>query len=89
MADVCGNDGCLRRKPNCHGKHSFLGPIDPQLILQTALGNRLVPVQNILEQFERALRDGADPVKLRVWAPMLTQYGPDLLVTCQNLVHGG
>jgi Serine dehydrogenase proteinase len=67
------------------GKHSFLGPIDPQLILQTALGNRLVPVQNILEQFERALRDGADPVKLRVWAPMLTQYGPDLLVTCQNL----
>jgi ClpP class serine protease len=71
------------------GKHSFLGPIDPQLILQTALGNRLVPVQNILEQFERALRDGADPVKLRVWAPMLTQYGPDLLVTCQNLVHGG
>jgi ClpP class serine protease len=26
------------------GKHSFLGPIDPQLILQTALGNRLVPV---------------------------------------------
>jgi hypothetical protein len=24
--------------------------------------------QNILEQFERALRDGADPVKLRVWA---------------------
>jgi hypothetical protein len=44
MADVCGNDGCLRRKPNCHGKHSFLGPIDPQLILQTALGNRLVPV---------------------------------------------
>jgi len=69
------------------GRHSFLGPIDPQLILQTALGNRAVPAQNILEQFERALREGADAAKLRVWAPMLTQYGPDLLVTCQNLVN--
>jgi hypothetical protein len=66
------------------GNHSFLGPIDPQLIMQTALGPRSVPAQAILEQFERALQDAADPVKLRVWAPMLTQYGPDLLVTCQN-----
>jgi len=66
------------------GKHSFLGPIDPQLIMHTALGPRAVPAQAILEQFERALGDATDPVKLRVWAPMLTQYGPDLLVTCQN-----
>jgi hypothetical protein len=66
------------------GKHSFLGPIDPQLIVQTALGPRSVPAQAILEQFERALKEATDPVKLRVWAPMLTQYGPDLLVTCQN-----
>ena len=68
------------------GKHSFLGPIDAQLIMQTALGPRLVPAQAILEQFERALRDAADPVKLRAWAPMLSQYGPDLLVTSQNSV---
>jgi hypothetical protein len=66
------------------GNHSFLGPIDPQLIVQTALGPRSVPAQAILEQFERALRDAADPVKLRVWAPMLNQYDPNLLVTCQN-----
>jgi Serine dehydrogenase proteinase len=69
------------------GKHSFLGPIDPQLLMQTALGPRSVPAQAILEQFDRALQDAADPVKLRVWAPMLTQYGPDLLVTCQNAVR--
>jgi hypothetical protein len=68
------------------GKHSFLGPIDAQLIMQTALGQRAIPAQAILEQFDRALRDAADPVKLRVWAPMLGQYGPDLLVTSQNLV---
>jgi hypothetical protein len=66
------------------GKHSFLGPIDPQLIMQTALGPRSVPAQAILEQFDRALQDATDPIKLRVWAPMLAQYGPDLLVTCQN-----
>jgi hypothetical protein len=68
------------------GKHSFLGPIDAQLIMQTALGPRPIPAQAILEQFDRALRDATDPVKLRVWAPMLGQYGPDLLVTSQNLV---
>jgi hypothetical protein len=67
------------------GKHSFLGPIDPQFILQTALGPRSVPGQAILDQFDRALREAADPVKLRVWAPMLAQFGPDLLVTCQNM----
>jgi hypothetical protein len=67
-------------------RHSFLGPIDPQLLMQTGLGPRYVPAQAILDQFARALQDAADPVKLRVWAPMLTQYGPDLLVTCQNLV---
>jgi hypothetical protein len=66
------------------GKHSFLGPIDPQFIMQTALGPRSVPAQAILEQFERALTEAADAVKLRVWAPMLIQYGPDLLVTCEN-----
>jgi hypothetical protein len=67
-------------------RHSFLGPIDPQLLMQTGLGPRYVPAQAILDQFQRALQDAADPVKLRVWAPMLTQYGPDLLVTCQNQV---
>ena len=67
-------------------RHSFLGPIDPQLLMQTGLGPRYVPAQAILDQFQRALQDAADPVKLRVWAPMLSQYGPDLLVTCQNQV---
>lgn len=66
------------------GKHSFLGPIDPQLIMQTALGQRAVPAQAIVAQFKRAMEECADPVKLRAWLPMLNQYGPDLLVTCQN-----
>ena len=65
------------------GKHSFLGPIDPQFVLATRLGQRMVPAQAILEQFERAKHDCAsDPATLGAWVPMLDQYGPDLLVQC-------
>lgn len=66
------------------GKHSFLGPTDPQLLLQTSLGIRAVPAQAVLDQFDRATRECADPAKLSAWLPMLTQYGPDLLVQCES-----
>jgi hypothetical protein len=66
------------------GKHSFLGPIDPQIIVQTPLGQRMVPAQAILDQFDMAVRECLDPSKLGAWLPMLNQYGPDLLVQCQN-----
>lgn len=68
------------------GEHSFLGPIDPQLIMQTPLGPRMVPAQAILDQFEKAKLECADPAKLPVWLPMLQQYGPDLLVQCENVL---
>ena len=58
------------------GKHSFLGPTDPQILVQTSLGMRAVPAQAVLDQF--------DPAKLSAWLPMLGQYGPDLLVQCQS-----
>ena len=69
------------------GKHSFLGPIDPQLILQTSLGLRQVPAQAVLDQFDRAQREVVDPDKLASWLPMLNQYGPDLLVECESAVE--
>ncbi|HYT14938.1 MAG TPA: hypothetical protein VEL80_00895 [Burkholderiales bacterium] len=67
------------------GKHSFLGPIDPQLIMNTSLGARSIPAQAILDQFEMARTECQDPARLAVWLPMLQQYGPDLLVQCQNV----
>src|SRR6266704_824075 len=67
------------------GKHSFLGPIDPQMIMQTSLGPRSIPAQAILDQFEIAKEECKDPARLDVWLPMLQQYGPDLLVQCQNV----
>src|SRR6266568_6024701 len=67
------------------GKHSFLGPIDPQLIMNTSLGARSIPAQAILDQFEMARTECQDPARLAVWLPMLQQYGPDLLVQCRNV----
>jgi Serine dehydrogenase proteinase len=78
---ACGADQIVM------GKHSFIGPIDPQLQLQTPLGNRFVPAQAIIQQFEMARDGAADPATVRAWLPMLSQYGPDLLATCTNATH--
>lgn len=65
--------------------HSQLGPIDPQFILQTSFGLRMVPGQAITEQFERAKQAClANPAEYPVWAELLRQYGPDLLVEADN-----
>ena len=69
------------------GKHSFLGPTDPQLPLATPLGMRLVPAQSVLDQFDKAQRECADPAKLSAWLPMLAQFGPDLLVRCEHALE--
>ncbi len=66
------------------GKHSFLGPTDPQIVLPTSLGVRAVPTQAVLDQFDRAQEECADPAKLSAWIPMLDQFGPDLLVQCES-----
>ncbi len=65
------------------GKHSFLGPTDPQIILRTPLGVRTIPAQALLDQFEKAKGECVDPAKLSAWLPMLSQFGPDLLVRCE------
>jgi len=66
------------------GKHSFMGPTDPQIIIPTPSGSRLAPAQAILDQFDQAKEESSDPGKLSAWLPMLQQYGPDLLVQCRS-----
>lgn len=65
------------------GKHSFIGPIDPQFIVQTELGRKSVPAHAILEQFAMAQQQCRDPALMPSWIPMLRQYGPALIVECQ------
>lgn len=69
------------------GKHSFMGPTDPQFVLPTALGTRMVPADAILAQFRQAQSECTDPQKLTAWLPMLNQYGPDLLTQCENAIE--
>ena len=69
------------------GKHSSLGPTDPQILLDTPLGVRSVPAQAVLDQFDKAKQECADPANLSAWLPMLNQYGPDLLVRCETALN--
>lgn len=68
-------------------KHSSLGPIDPQFILQTQLGVQVIPAQAILEQFERAQLECRDPQLATSWFPILGQYGPALIIQCTNALN--
>jgi len=64
------------------GKHSQLGPIDPQLITQQGAA---IPARAVIEQFERAKAEvQANPAALGAWAPILQQYGPALLEQCEK-----
>lgn len=70
------------------GKHSSIGPIDPQFILNTATGVQAVPAHAIIEQFEKAQKEISDnPKLLNSWLPMLGQYGPALIIRCKNQIQ--
>lgn len=72
------------------GKQSSIGPIDPQFILQTAVVVQAIPAHAIIEQFKKAQEDcSANPSNLNSWLPMLSQYGPALLVRCQDQIDFG
>jgi hypothetical protein len=66
------------------GRHSFLGPIDPQMVM-TIDGVRVAaPAYAILEQFKRAKDEiSKNASLLPAWLPILRQYGPSLIVECE------
>ncbi|MGB9113509.1 MAG: hypothetical protein WCF24_12385 [Acidimicrobiales bacterium] len=63
------------------GKHSQLGPIDPQVV---SSGGWQAPARAILQQFERAKEECKDPSLLGAWVPILQQYGPALIQQCET-----
>ncbi len=70
------------------GKHSSIGPVDPQLILQTPLGRRSIPAGAIIDQFNLARTQcERDPKNLGTWIPIIKQYGPALLVESINTIE--
>lgn len=64
------------------GKHSQLGPIDPQLTWPST--GMQAPAGAIREQFDKAVEEiKKDASVLGAWIPILQQYAPALLVQCQ------
>lgn len=62
------------------GKHSSLGPIDPQIDGK--------PVHGILSDFDRAFKEvKSDPDKILVWQPILTKYEPALIDQCEKALE--
>ncbi len=60
-----------------------LGPIDPQV----RIDGRFSPAGSIIEQFDKAVNDiQVNPSHFNAWLPMLKQYGPSLLVECENFI---
>jgi hypothetical protein len=64
------------------GKHSQLGPIDPQI---PTVAGRSYSAQTIVDQFDAAKLDIAkDPIFAHAWAPILASLGPALLKESAN-----
>jgi len=59
------------------GKHSNIGPVDPQLIINTPSGPTSNPAKAIIDQFYKALAEINHPDK-QAWSILLSQYGPSL-----------
>lgn len=62
------------------GKHSNLGPIDPQF------GS--IPAVTLIEEFRRAHDEIVEePTKLKVWTPILSRISPALLTMAQQAIE--
>lgn len=63
-----------------------LGPIDPQMITRRGIS----PAQAILDQFDKATKEiEENPRKILIWAPILEQLGPALIVQSENAIKLG
>lgn len=62
------------------GKHSSLGPIDPQLGGCAAHG--------IIEEFKTAHEEiKMEPTKIHLWQPIIAKYSPTLIGECQKAIQ--
>ncbi len=65
------------------GKHSSLGPIDPQV--STPFGQ--VPAHALIEEFHTAYNDiKKDQTALFVWQPIISKYTPTLYGECNKAI---
>ncbi len=68
------------------GRHSTLGPTDPQMLIRTNTGEiRFVAAHSLLKDFEEAAQ--SDGNAYRAWAPIIAQYPPGLKSECEKSIE--
>lgn len=72
MIALCGKEIWM-------GRHSNLGPIDPQFGSQ--------PARLVLSEFDKALKKiKEDPASIQVWQPILSQIPPTFISACEHAI---
>ena len=62
------------------GRHSSIGPIDPQIFG--------MPAHGIIEEFDTAKQDiETNPARIPVWQPIIAKYNPTLIGECQKAIQ--
>jgi hypothetical protein len=70
------------------GKHSALGPIDPQITFPTQNGQFTAPAQSILDEFDQAKKEiAADPKSAPLWVTKIQAYPPGFLTICDTTLN--
>lgn len=67
------------------GKHSAIGPIDPQVTFPTPTGSFTAPAQAILDEFEQAKAEvEANPSTAPLWVTKIQNYPHGFLTICST-----
>ncbi|HIE01571.1 MAG TPA: serine protease [Thiotrichaceae bacterium] len=70
------------------GKHSAIGPIDPQITIPTPTGHFTSPAQSILDEFELAKEEVTkNPQTAPIWVRRLDKYPIGFLKVCENTIN--
>lgn len=62
------------------GRHSSIGPVDPQI--------QGMPAEAIVEEFKRAVSEvSANPGSAPVWQAIISKYWPTLISSCEHAIN--
>jgi hypothetical protein len=79
---ACGCDSIVM------GKHSAIGPIDPQVTFPTANGYFTAPAQSILDEFDQAKQEiASDPSSAPLWISRIQSYPHGFLSLCKTTLE--
>lgn len=79
---ACGADKIIM------GKHSALGPIDPQITFPSQTGHFTAPAQSILDEFAEAKKSiEENPKTAPLWLNKISRYPPGFLKVCEDTVQ--